>query len=89
MNRIEKKYDIQIVNKDDAMNEEDLHGFYVEAKNDILFIHIVEGHIQNKNQLKWEEIYTCKFFPNKRKIEEDGFGFFEMINPIPQALDCG
>lgn len=78
LNRIEKKYDIQIVNKDDAMNEEDLHGFYVEAKNDILFIHIVEGHIQNKNQLKWEEIYTCKFFPNKRKIEEDGFGFFEL-----------
>lgn len=78
LSRIEKKYDIQIINKDDAMNEEDLYGFYVEAKEDILFIYIMQGKIQENNKLNWEKIYTCKFFQNKKEVEENGFGDFAL-----------
>lgn len=79
LKRIEKKYNIRIINKDDAIDEKDLYGFLLSARDDYLFFQVMEGNIKDDNSLNWNEIYSCKMFKDKKqKPEENGFGEFAL-----------
>lgn len=79
LKRIERNYDIRIVNKDDAIDENDLYGFWLNAKEDYLLFQVMEGRVEKDNFLSWTEIYSCKMFKDrKRKYEESGFGDFAL-----------
>ncbi len=78
LKRIERKYNIKIINKDDAIDENDLYGFLLTAKNEYLLFQVMEGSIKDNNYIKWTNIYSCKLFKDrKQKIEENGFADFE------------
>lgn len=74
LRKIEKKYNIKIVNKDEALDDNDLYAFLLVANKEYLLFQVMEGNIGDKNELSWKSVYFCKLFQDKKKkMEEEGF----------------
>lgn len=77
LKKIERDKNMNILNKDNPIEENNLFNFKITALDKEIKLSIYEGYVYKKElySINWKEIYSCKLKPMTTKVyEEIGFG---------------
>lgn len=95
--KLEKKYNIKIVNKTEPMECEELYGYMINAIDDSIHFVVKKGFVSNdyNHSVVWNIIYSCDLnIENNKASNENGYGDLafwneEIKDNFSYSLDSG